>query len=55
MNEADFIKIAEIIENAQESDGNQCYWIAIDLCEYLATTNTQFNKEEFLKACGVEE
>lgn len=55
----DFEKIAEIIRENKDWAGRSYkldvdYFIK-DLCEYLKTTNGQFNETEFKRLCGVVE
>jgi len=43
----DFVEIAFALRTS-----NATKETALNLCDYLETTNSQFNKETFLKACG---
>ena len=54
----DFKAIAKILNRSHKLDSKGYEWfektvLITDLCEYLATTNTQFKRDEFLSACGV--
>lgn len=63
----DFKKIAIILKDAEQTHclrmkdkwgnnllvNNYNKWDVLNpLCDYLATTNAQFKRDEFLKACG---
>jgi hypothetical protein len=52
----DFIKIAKLIKNRYNLPiySRDIRLFIPELCEYLKTTNGQFNEEAFKKACGVE-
>ena len=60
MTRKDFELIADAIKNMKDSrDGEDwtingaLYPFAVQLADALATTNAQFDRARFLKACGV--
>jgi hypothetical protein len=58
LKKTDFEKIAKIIKGLETSlNQNNCTTgiYLYDLCDYLATTNKDFKRNEFLKLCGVDE
>lgn len=61
LKKTDFEKIAAIFKarrdlhlNNNPNKVTMCDLLARDLCDYLATTNGQFKRDEFLRLCGVE-
>lgn len=53
--------IADVLRNCVEAEKNMCNGVCTDklayiaehLAEYFASDNPRFNRERFLKACGV--
>ena len=60
MTRKDFELIAKVLRAARNGDiDRRAEWvtdaIAEDMADGLATTNPRFNREKFLRACGVEQ
>lgn len=53
MTKKDYELIAEVLTNAWWGSNDQKRHIVYDLTDALETTNPRFNRELFLKACGV--
>jgi hypothetical protein len=53
----DFKAIAQLIKNRANLPvySQSVKYLAVELCEYFETQNAQFDRERFLKACGVQE
>jgi hypothetical protein len=58
MTRKDYILIAAAIKYVRDNSGNACErtaaLVAVELAMQLATDNPRFDRERFLKACGVK-
>ena len=54
MSKKDFVLIADVINSSRNTENNKLMdEVAVNFANRLKTTNPLFNRDKFLKACGV--
>ncbi len=54
MTRKDFELIARVLKDIIQTDTRHLEYIAAEFADALKSTNANFDRERFLKACGVE-